>query len=145
MSRNPFWTSNTFHIIKLMKAQGNGQGVVAWWIDKARRWAEANAGQDAEALKAWLPHWQARPFYTAQELSPMFPALEIGLNLSRKWNAPKHPTRLRNELIMGDLPRLTNIDGTLEFHGKEYFIVERFGHWRKRLVTIEEFELECGK
>jgi len=144
VSKNPFWSSHTYTIIKAMKMCGNSQGIVSQWVGKAKRWSEVNTGPDADALKAWLPLWRARPFYTAAELAPMFPALAIGLKLTSRWQAPKHPARLRNELIMGDLPRLQNTDGTLEFiqDGKfqEFFIVDRIGHWKKQVLTQEEFE-----
>jgi len=149
MSKNPFWSSPTYTIIKAMNLTGNQEGVIAQWVGKAAQWAERHPGPDAEALKAWLPHWRNRPFYTAAELAPLFPALAIALALTSRWQEPKHPTRLRNELIMGDLPRLKNSDGTLDFivNGRyhEFFIVEQIGRWKLRELSQTEFEQECGK
>src|SRR5438309_10784301 len=67
----------TYHIVNAMRRAGN-QGVIPRWKDSVARWAEMNSDSaDAAAILAWLPFWHVRPFYTAEELSPMWPALAI--------------------------------------------------------------------
>ena len=83
--RDPFWTSPNYHVIKAMKAGGNRPGVIAQWKKLVEEWAQ-NAVNDPNAagVRAWLPMWQVRPFYTAEELAPIFPALAVTLGYADK-------------------------------------------------------------
>ncbi len=137
---NPFYLSDTYALVRLMKLAGNQQGLIARWIEGVGTWAAREHGPDAEAVRAWLPHWQVRPWYSAAELAPLWPALALSLGINERLMPVKSAERLKNELLFSDLPRLTNADGTLEFHGKEYFIVERLHYWKKRKLTTEEFD-----
>jgi hypothetical protein len=122
-----FWKgSETYHIIQAMKATGNRPGVIAQWKADVERWARFNyQNPDAVAVNAWLPLWQPRPFYTAEELMPLWPALAIATGFTDKWpSVLKSAKRLGHELDFFGLPRLD-----LEY--RQYFIVERIHHWRR--------------
>lgn len=144
MTKPQFWYSPTYRIIKAMQATGNQPGMIVQWLRQVAIYAEKYPGPDAEAVKAWLPMWHFRPFYTAAELAPLFPALALAAGYSDKLYAPKHPARLKHELEYGKLPKLRDYEGCTAFlrDGKqdEYFIVERLHYWTKRPVSQEEFE-----
>ena len=142
MSRNNLWEGETYAIVKAMRRTGNQEGVVARWKKSVERWAlNAVNEPDAAAVRAWLPMWQVRPFYTVDELAPMWPALAIGLGIASRWpNVPKSTRRLEFELDYAGLPRLAYP------HLQRYFIVERLHYWCKApLAEIEkEFENVCS-
>jgi hypothetical protein len=115
---NDFWKSDTALIVKRMKASGNRPGVIALWKEMVEEWAWGTVGPDAEAVKAFLPLWQPRPFYTAAELAPIFPMLAVALGLRARPETQKAPARLANELRMARLPHFQR--------GEEiYFVVEQ--------------------
>mgnify|MGYP003385367378 CR=1 FL=1 len=118
-----FYKSDTFLIVQQMKATGNAPGLVNRWKDAVTAWALCNPGADADAVKAWLPLWQVRPFYTANELAPLWPALAVTLGLREKFSPIKSAHRLENELIFAGLPRRRMLD-------RNYFAVERVHYWR---------------
>lgn len=128
--KNSFWYSPTYRIIKAMQATGNGPGVIRQWIGELAETAEKHPGPEADAVKAWLPHWQNRPFYTAAELAPIWPALAMALGFTDKMFAAKHPARLRRELEWGGLQKLEG--------WPDYFIVEHQHFWKKLRLTKEE-------
>jgi hypothetical protein len=89
---------------------------------------------NAAAVNAWLPLWQPRPFYTADELAPLWPALGIVTGFTNKWpTVLKSARRLEFELDFHGLPRLP-----APCH--DYFIVERIHFWRD--ATAEEIKRE---
>lgn len=138
-----FWESETYAIIKAMKRNGNRPGLIAEWKDAVERWAmlpENVRNTDAAAVRAWLPAWQPRPFYTATELAPMWPALAVAVGATMKLPHLKSPMRLANELDFGGLPRvrLTYPHNADKFYSGDYFIVERIHHWNRPL-TMKEF------
>jgi hypothetical protein len=121
-----FWNSDTYKIVKAMKATGNRPGIVAQWKSTVERWAiSAVNDPDAVAVRAWLPLWQVRPFYTAAELAPMWPALAIALGLQTRMMEAPSPRKLEFELHYAELP-------SFPFEGQCYFIVERIHHWRQQ-------------
>lgn len=125
----------TRHIIDMMKATGNRAGVIAQWKAALADWAQTyRTNPDAASVNAWLPLWQPRPFYTAEELAPMWPALAIATGFTSRWpQVLKSARRLENELDFYELPRLG--------HGyQKYFIVERIHYWRE--ASKEEIERE---
>lgn len=133
-----FWESETYAIIKAMKRSGNRPGVIAEWKDAVERWAnlpENLGNKDAAAVRAWLPAWQPRPFYTATELAPMWPALAIAVGATMRLTHPKSAMRLANELDFGGLPRAVIGNATTS-----YFIVERIHHWNRPLSEKEFFD-----
>lgn len=132
MSKSSFWYSPTYRIIKAMQATGNGPGVIRQWVGQLAETAEKHPGPEADAVLAWLPHWQMRPFYTAAELAPIFPALAMAMGFTDKMYAPKHPARLQRELEWGKLPQLAG--------WRDYFIVEHQHFWKNLRLTREEFE-----
>lgn len=136
MSGREFWKGETWAIIKAMQATGNRPGVIAEWKDQIAVWAE-NSPRDpnAAAVKAWLPHWRVRPFYTADELAPLWPALAIVVGHTDLWpQVPKSAKRLEFELDYAGLPRL-------EFPTlRQYFIVERIHYWHD--APFEKIERE---
>jgi len=113
-----FWKSDTYRIVKKMKATGNQPGVIALWKNMVAEWAEKSSGPDAEAVKAFLPLWQIRPYYSAAELAPIFPVLAVALGLRERPAPAKGAALLANELRMAGLPHFRR-DGTL------YFVVEQ--------------------
>lgn len=118
--------SETYHIIEMMKATGNQPGVIARWKDIVADWAQKyRTDPDAAAVNAWLPLWQPRPFYTAEELAPMWPALAIATGFTNRWPAVvKSARRLEHELDFYGLPRL-------DYAYRQYFICERIHYYRK--------------
>lgn len=122
---NDFWKSDTFKIIKAMKASGNQPGIITQWRDRVAAWAQNVEGPHAEAIRAWLPMWQVRQYYTAAELAPIWPLLPIAMGWSMKPDPrmAQTPRRLAQELIFGGLPRIF-IDG------QEYFVVEQLHKYR---------------
>jgi hypothetical protein len=116
--------NETAHIIAMMKATGNRPGIIAQWKGAVEDWARKQVGNaDAEAVKTWLPLWQPRPFYTAEELAPMWPALAIATGYTNHWpNVLKSAARLENELDFHRLPRLS--------YCRRYFICERIRYWQ---------------
>lgn len=140
-----FWESETYRVIQAMRSTGNQAGVVQRWIEAAAVWAATNDGPDATAIRAWLPLWQARPFYTAAELSPIFPALVVALGISKRPPWKMAPERLAFQLRYGGLPELRNADDSGKFFPPQggtparYFIVERIHYWRNQVLSQKEF------
>lgn len=120
----------TKHIVHAMMNTGQRQreaSVIATWKAAVEQWAKLNPGNpDAEAVLSWLPHWQARPFYTADELAPMWPALAIATGFTDQWpvrkSLIKSAVQLEFELDFYGLPRLS--------YCPRYFIVERIKYWQ---------------
>jgi hypothetical protein len=113
----------TQHIIAAMRATGNQTGVIERWKRIVEEWSGlALNDSNAAAVRAWLPLWQSRPFYTAEELAPMWPALAIVTGFTSRWRVPKSAVRLASELDFFGLPRVCD-------HYK-FFICERIHHWR---------------
>lgn len=148
MNRNRFWVGDTFAVVKAMHRTGDYQGVVEQWKRNIELWS-GTLGQgtpEGNALRAWLPYWQARPFYTSAELVPIIPALVVALGNKEKPPPQKSPTRLAYELDYAGLPILKNQNGTDLFyppHGgaaQRFYIVERIIFWRDKFLTQEEFE-----
>lgn len=132
-----FWNSDTYKIVKAMKATGNRPGIVAQWKSEIERWAIGSVNDpDAVAVRAWLPLWQVRPFYSAAELAPMWPALAIALGLQTRMMEAPSPRKLEFELHYAELP-------SFWFRDQNYFIVERIHHWRQQ--PLSEIEKEFLK
>ncbi len=115
----------TYHIIQMMKATGNRPGVIAQWKGIVAEWAQGyRTDPDAAAVNAWLPLWQPRPIYTAEELAPMWPALAIATGFTSRWpTVLKSAKRLEHELDFYRLPHVM-IDG------QKYYVVERIHFWK---------------
>lgn len=143
--KNPLYTNATYRLVQDMKATGNRPGIIAQWKEQIHLWAHSDwcVGPDTEALQAFLPLWQARPFYTAKELAPIFPALALWKGFAERLTAVKSPKRLANELRFYGLPAFQVCLG--EYKGPEslttYFCVERIHYWRD-LGTVAEFDKE---
>ncbi len=127
-----FWQSDTYKIVKAMKATGNQIGLIEQWKRSVEAWAATATGPDAEAVKAWLPLWQTRSFYTAAELAPIFPMLALALGLRDRPGVRKSAKRLEHELDFAGLSRL--------YPGSKYFCVERPHYWcnQDNLKDIEQ-------
>ena len=117
--------SETRHIIQAMKATGNRPGVIAQWKEAVADWAQKyRTDPDAAAVNAWLPMWQPRPFYLADELAPMWPALAIATGFTNRWPCVvKSARRLEFELDFYGLPHF-------EMNGQKYYLVERLHFWK---------------
>lgn len=119
------YLSETYHIIEMMKATGNRPGIIARWKESVADWAQKyRTDPGAAAVNAWLPLWQPRPIYTAEELAPMWPALAIATGYTNRWPAVvKSARRLEHELDFYRLPYVI-IDG------QKYYVVERLHFWK---------------
>lgn len=128
-----FWKGETAAIVKAMKATGNQPGMVVAWLLEIAVWAQAHpTDPNAAAVLSWLPHWQPRPFYTAEELAPIWPALAIAVGHTSHWpEVPKSAKRLEHEFDFVGLPHF-------EANGRKYYIVERLHYWKN--ATQEERE-----
>lgn len=124
MTRLALIAPETFHIIRAMKATGNQPGIISAWKERVASWAQMRrTDPDAAAVNAWLPLWQPRPFYTVEELAPMWPALAIATGFTNRWpTVLKSARRLEHELDYHGLPRLAN-------HPR-YFACEKIHYWR---------------
>jgi hypothetical protein len=137
---------DTFTIVNTILRRGNEPGLISEWFAGMKAWAEANGGQDAAALKIWLDLVKPRPFYTAFELSKLWPALRLTLGLTSRMEEPPSPNRLANELKFFGLPVLKNTNGkSFFFHGgnsspAEHFIVEHCHKWRGQSLDQIEFD-----
>lgn len=138
MTSNPFWTSPIYGVIKAMKASGNQRGVIAQWMGLAGKWAMENDGPEAAAIRAWLPHFKSRPFYSAAELAPMFPALIVALGLAER-PVQYSPGRLAYELSFGGLP-YKDFEHPISKIRTRFFIVEQVHHWSKQPLDQRQFE-----
>lgn len=118
------WRGETPHIITAMRRTGNRPGIIAQWKEAVATWAQMHrTDPDATAVNAWLPLWQPRPFYTAVELAPMWPALAIATGFTDRWpSVLKSAKRLEHELDFHGLPRLRS-------PWQEFFICERIHFW----------------
>lgn len=125
---------------------GNGPGMVRVWIDAALKWADENPGPQAQAIRDWTAHWQVRPFYTATELTPLFPALIVAFGILERPPAQMSARRLANYLDYFKLPKLRNAGNGTHFRHpyryelEEFYIVEQIHKWRKAMLTQKEFE-----
>jgi len=120
----------TYHIVRAMKATGNRPGIIRRWKEDVAGWAQTHrTDPNALAVLAWLPLWQARPFYTANELAPIWPALAIATGFCTTWpSVLKSAKRLEHELDFHRLPRLPD-------PYRNYFACERLHYWRSATLT----------
>jgi len=129
---------------------------VAVWVSESLAWANAmlekqERGQivgkqdvwRAEQVIATLPEITIRPWYTAEEISLMFPHVQTA-------RVEKHlrPACVSKELRSGGLPYLSPTDSPKGFvrNGvhKHYFIVSEHERWLDPL-TQEQFDAEWAK
>lgn len=145
----------TQRIVDQMRVQGNKDGLVRIFKREMQAWAEPRLDTaDGRAINAWLPHFPSRPFYTARELVPLFPALGLALGYTKFLQGQKSSARLANELKFCKLPVLMNANGTSKFRHpvyvkadnepQEFFIVEHVHKWRTVQLTQADFEKEFG-
>lgn len=146
MTKNPFWSSPIYQVIKRMKATGNTEGMVARWIGSTEEWARRHAHlPEAKVIVSMLPYWRARPFYTASELAPIFPALMVAFGIVDRPPPAMSGARLAFQLDYGGLPKMKRNNGTTFFHDsmgilQEFYIVERIHAWSSAVLSQEEFE-----
>lgn len=120
-----FWKGETYTIVKAIKAAGNQPGLVQQWKDGIEQWAKVNQTPEAKAVQAWLPLWQVRPFYTASELAPIWPALAIQIGHTVHW-----PKVLKSAMRLGFELQYAGAED-FDWHGQRYYIVERPHYWRR--------------
>ena len=132
-----------------MHATASHAGIIRLWQAKVSEWAKSMPPTpDKQAVLAWLPLWQNRPFYTAAELAPIFPALALALGYADTLQAPRSPKSLANRLTFFRLLTLRNIDDSDIFvhpvtgRNERFFVVENIRKWTQRPVSQEEFERE---
>jgi len=117
--KNPLYKSTTYKIVQAMKATGNQPGVIAQWKSLVEAWAANEVNNpDAVAVRAWLPLWQVRRYYTAAELAPLWPVLGIVLGITKCLEHPKSAKRLEHELDFVGLPYFIE-------DGVKYYLVEQ--------------------
>lgn len=150
MSGRDFWRGETAAIVKAMKATGNRPGIVAEWKTSVTHWANTHPTDlNAAAVLSWLPLWQIRPFYTAEELAPMWPALAIAIGHTNIWPpVMKSARRLEFELDYAGLPRLGHwpeFSDRLPAPYRHFFIVERIHHWSRASVDQIEREFDAQR
>lgn len=127
-------TSETRHIIEAIKAHPR---LMEHWKASVGEWAQMHrTDPNAAAVNAWLPLWQVRELYCAEELAPLWPALAIVTGFTKHWpNVPKNAARIENELRFCGVPcRYVN--------GRIYFAIERRGYWR--FAETSKWEKEIG-
>lgn len=123
---NPFWQGETYAIAKAIKAAGNGRGIVQQWKDRVEQWARSNpSAPDAVAVRAWLPFWQVRAGYTAEELAPIWPALAIMIG-----KATRFPPVLKSPMRLGFEMDYAGIQSRMLW-GRKYYLVERPYYWSR--------------
>jgi hypothetical protein len=96
-----YWKGGeTYHIIQAMKATGNQPGIIAQWKESVAAWAQMHRTDPTPRPSTHgFPLWQPRPFYTAEELAPLWPALGIATGFTQRWPAVlKSARRLEFEL-----------------------------------------------
>lgn len=138
MSKNLFWTGDTYAIVKAMRACGNRLGLITEWKDAVERWAnlpEYMNLPDAVAVRAWLPSWRVRPFYTATELAPLWPMLALAVGWSDRPPPIRSPRRLEFELDYALLPYVIS-------NGRKFYVVEQFHKWKD--ASEKDFENALG-
>lgn len=119
--------STTYKIVQAMKATGNQAGVIAQWKQMVEIWAASEVNNpDAVAVRAWLPLWQVRNYYTAAELVPLWPVLALVLGITKTMEHPKSAKRLENELDFAGLPYFVK-------DGVKYYLTEQI-HKHKRVM-----------
>ena len=128
--------NQTWEIVNAILRRGDEPGLIAEWISGLEKWAATNGGQDAAALRLWLPHFQVRPFYTAEELSNLWPALKIALGMETKMTENPSPNRLANELEFHGLPKVLFATSP---RSEKWFIVERCRYWKNRQLSDDQF------
>jgi hypothetical protein len=129
--------SETYHIIEMMKATGNQPGVIERWKALVADWAQKyRTDPNAAAVNAWLPLWQPREVYSAEELAPMWPALAIATGFTNRWPAVvKSARRLEHELLFHGLPHR-------RIEGRRLFAVQRFHVWAQLPDDVWKREFE---
>jgi hypothetical protein len=111
--------TTTYRIVQAMKATGNRPGIVAQWKAQIEQWVADNPdAPEAPALKAWLPLWQVRGYYTAAELVPLWPVLALVLGITKTMEHQKSAKRLENELDFAGLPYFVQ-------DGVRYYLTEQ--------------------
>lgn len=147
MTRREFWRSPVGCVVSVMRARGNKPSLIAEWVALAHQWALDHNTPEAAAIRAWLPLFQPRPFYSARELAPLFPALIVALGFGEK--PPQLSAGLLENMLnfSNGLPVLQNANGSEWFciPGEpewiaRYYIVERLHYWKDKRLTQEEFE-----
>lgn len=136
---------DTYAIVQHILRRGNEPGLFAEWFAGMKSWADVNGGQDAAALRTWLGIAPPKPFYTADELAYLWPALKIALGLRKSLELRPSAYRLANELEFHGLPLLKNANGTMTFQRPgldpaKFFIVEHVHRWKGRAITQQEFD-----
>lgn len=130
-----FWKGPIYRVVEKMKASGNQPGVIEYWRAMLEAWANSSKSADAEAVRAWLPLWQARPFYTAAELAPVMPALAVALGVHEftgRMPPQMSPRRLAIALEVSRLPYVY-------VQGTQYFVVEQTHRAKELRPMIEEY------
>ena len=138
--------SPAYQIVRRMIERGNKPGLIRELLEMSLRWSEANGGQDADALRGWLPMVNtAKPFYTAAELAALWPALKFAMGFDKRLMPAPSANLLANTLKHNRLPLVRHADQVGDWfywNGRktEFFICERIGYWRDRALSQKEIE-----
>lgn len=128
------------------------ENYIAHWISDALTWASDSTLPTSSASKATkeyaqtilrtFPEITVRPWYTADEITLMFPDLFMQYPEIKRWNGVS-PNLVSSELRAGGLPMLAPESGEQGFiyNGRvaNYFVVHNQDEWIEPL-TQEQFE-----
>jgi hypothetical protein len=125
------------------------QNVIMLWLGQAMQWATGNeqstwpgVAASARAVRANIEQYQIRPWYTADELGMIFPAVlqEMG---ARSKSANRPTGQLSRELRDAGVPYLRCVDSPGGFMWKgrltQFLVVSDAESWTQP-ITQEEFE-----
>lgn len=132
-----------------MRENDGNMHTLVQWLNVAEEWANsAEVGSDpkmaaqARAVKQGMQHIQVRPWYTAEELTLVFPVVLAQLYSTRSketWT----PGGLSRTLRDSGIPFLVNRDDPEGFmwHGRmrQYLVISQFNDWAQA-ITQADFE-----
>ena len=103
----------------------------------------AAAGKAPPDVAAAVRLFRPRPWYSAQELAFMWPAICLGIAGKQVGRKPDAAT-LSKRLVQYRLPRLKDWNGEYLYVwqgvAREYFLVQDVNRWRRLRVSQTEFE-----
>lgn len=123
------------------------------WLDAAAMWAQnaelgnnPQAAQRARDIVSGLSRWQIRPWYTAQELTMMFPVL-VEMMYGSKFAKTTPAGQISRELREAGIPYLVNSDNDRGFvhqgQLKQYLVIADFEEWADP-ITQNVFDHKMG-
>lgn len=120
---------------------------IMYWISLAGEWAKAQevggdpkAASQARAVIAGLQHIQVRPWYTAEELTLIFPTVlaQVYSTRDRETWTPGGLSRVLRDAGIPFLINRDNPDG-FDWHGRmrQYLVISQFDDWQDPLAQSD--------